>query len=378
MTTLSPTNHKNQVIKTSSEIELILGCACTHLDTSSTARMTSILHQHLNWKYIIQTAIFHKVTPLIYQTLNNHFSALVPKQILDQLLSYFQTNIRRNLFLTNQLLQLLTVFQLHKISAIPIKGPILAISCYGNLGLRQFNDIDILVRPQDAIKARDLLVAQGYQSTYKFTREEEISRLKSPYCKDNNYTHKLTGVNLDFHWQLLQKYLSFPIDYQQVWERHQLTSLAGQQIPNLSPEDHLLFLCMHGSRDRWNKLQLICDITNLIRAYPAINWGWVIAEAKNLGCWRRFLLGIILAKNLFSIEISGELLQIIKTEPTVQSLAAQITAQLFCPHDNSSTLFKNYIFDLNTRERLQDKLNYCFYQSILVIARNNNLFPAWI
>jgi len=50
-----------------------------------------------------------------------------------------------NFFLTKELLELLTLFEAHCIPASPYKGPALAIMAYGNLALRQFSDLNILV-----------------------------------------------------------------------------------------------------------------------------------------------------------------------------------------------------------------------------------------
>jgi hypothetical protein len=372
------THSENQEIKNRLEIELLLNSVRTHPDPSTTEQIKTLLEQDLDWTYIIQTATFHKVMPLLYQNLNTICPELVPKDILAELLYYFKANARRNLFLTNELLKLLNLFESHNLTVIPIKGPILAVSVYNNLALRQFGDIDILVRPQDAIIVRDLLVTQGFQNTYNHTREQEVARLKSPYCKDNNYTHKHTGVNLDLHWQLLQKYLSFPIAHELLWQRHSLITFAGKTVINLSPEDNLLFLCVHACRDRWNKLSLISDVAALIRVTPEINWDLLIKQAQVLGCWRRFLLGILLAKNLLGTDLPAEILPLIEAEPGLTAIKTQVRERLFIQTYKPPALWDRYLFDLNIRERLQDKAKYGIYQSILVTARSNKLFPAWI
>lgn len=368
----------NQEIKNRLEIELLLSSVRIHLDPDTTERIKIFLKQDLDWTYIIQTATFHKVVPLLYQNLNTICPELVPKNVLAEMLYYFKANAKRNLFLTNELLKLLNLFESHNLTVIPIKGAILAVSVHNNLALRQFGDIDILVRPQDVITARDLLVAQGFQNSYNHTREEEIARLKSPYCKDNNYTHKHTGVNLDLHWQLLQRYLSFPIDHEHLWQHHGLVTLAGKTVINLSPEDNLLFLCVHACRDRWNKLSLISDVAALISVSPDLNWDLLMKQAHTLGCWRRFSLGIILAKNLLGTNLPAEILLKVEAQPELQAMTTQVRERLFMQTYKPPSLWKRYLFDLITRERLQDKIKYGIYQSILVTARSNNLFPAWI
>ena len=55
-----------------------------------------------------------------------------------------------NLYLTQEMLKLLSAFRKKGIPAIPYKGPVLAQAVYGNVGLRQFGDLDITV-PEDCV-----------------------------------------------------------------------------------------------------------------------------------------------------------------------------------------------------------------------------------
>ncbi|MBW4614351.1 MAG: nucleotidyltransferase family protein [Desmonostoc vinosum HA7617-LM4] len=378
MNIISKPNIEVQEMQHSAEVELLLCCTRTQLDTSASERIKTLIQQNLNWAHIIKIAVFHKVMPLLYQSIVTTDPEILSQPALAQLIDYFQANVRHNLSLTSELIKLINLFETQGIFVIPIKGAILAVSAYGSIALRQFNDIDILVRQQDVLTAREILIAQGYESSYNFTKEQEVARLKSPYCKDNNYHHKYTGINIDFHWQLLQRYLSFPLEHKHLWERHTTVTLAGKAILNLSPEDNLLFLCIHGSRDRWNRLQLIADVAALIGVSANIDWGLVIKQANTLGCRRRLLLGMLLARNLLEIELPTEIIQKIQLEPEIKLLATEIRQKIFSQTDETHQLFNKSFFDLRIRERLQDKLQYSIYQSILVIARSNSFFPAWI
>jgi Uncharacterised nucleotidyltransferase len=81
---------------------------------------------------------------------------------LTALRHHFQVNALRNVFLAGTLLKLLRLLEAHGIAALPYKGPVLAALAYGNVAFRQFGDLDLLVRPQDADRAKALLWAQGY------------------------------------------------------------------------------------------------------------------------------------------------------------------------------------------------------------------------
>jgi len=107
--------------------------------------------------------------PLLYRSLKKTCQQAVPSTYLEQLRDLFLTNAARNVFLTAKLLELLDLFKENNIAALPFKGPVLAESIYGDISLRQFVDLDVLVHKRDALKARNLLLAHGYQPEIKCT-----------------------------------------------------------------------------------------------------------------------------------------------------------------------------------------------------------------
>ena len=63
----------------------------------------------------------------------------------------------------DQLSTLLRNFKAAGIPAIPYKGPALAATAYGNVGLRVFGDLDILIQKEDVPRAADMMTALGYR-----------------------------------------------------------------------------------------------------------------------------------------------------------------------------------------------------------------------
>ncbi len=80
-----------------------------------------------------------------------------------QLQAQFQAHARHNLLQTHTLLMLLDVFSRHGIPAVPYKRPLLGATLYGNLTLRPFCDLDVIVRKCDVRIAKELLIAQGFR-----------------------------------------------------------------------------------------------------------------------------------------------------------------------------------------------------------------------
>ena len=113
------------------EIELLLCCARTCVDSKTAARVEVLLRQGVDLAYLMRVARRHGLLPLVYWNL--HKVCPVPKAVLDQLRGYFRTNTVRNIILTEELIEILKLLKTQNILAIPFKGPLLAALAYRNL-----------------------------------------------------------------------------------------------------------------------------------------------------------------------------------------------------------------------------------------------------
>ena len=140
---------------------MLLLCARTEIDPRAEAQIRSMLLE-VDWDCLIAIAHQHRVLPLVYRSLTR-MNAAVPERAINRLRATFQANVRRNLFLCSELLRIIELFRENGIASIPYKGPIVASLVYGDISLRQFADLDVIVPIPDVTKARALLVARGYR-----------------------------------------------------------------------------------------------------------------------------------------------------------------------------------------------------------------------
>src|SRR5689334_10479117 len=127
------------------EVALLLSCARTEISPETAGRIRAFIQNGIDWTALIREATYHEVVPLLYHSLQTTCPEAVPEPVLAQLRTVFQATAWYNLCLTGELLTLLDLFATQGIAAIPYKGPILAAAVYGNLALRTFRDLDILV-----------------------------------------------------------------------------------------------------------------------------------------------------------------------------------------------------------------------------------------
>ena len=342
------------------EHELLLCCARTSRTSEIGARIKSLLKEELDWEYLLLTAHVHGMAPLLYWHLDAARPEGVPEDAFDRLQRHFRANSLQNLFLAGELVRLLKVFGAHGVPAVPYKGPALAASVYGNLALRQFIDLDVIVHRRDVPTAKELLVSLGYRPQYRLTPAQEAALLGSrgTYV----FTRCDEKSTVELHWEIVEHFSS-PLDLDQLRGRLGDVSLGGELIPVLSPEDTLLVLCAHGFKHLWERLGWVCDVSELIRTCPDMRWERVVARAEALGGERMLLLGLLLANGLLEAESPGWLLQRAHDDPAVKTLARRVCQRLFRGADGLAGLFEGDAYfrplHLKMNENLGDKLRYC-------------------
>jgi len=347
------------------EDEMLLCCARTDIDSDTTERIQTLLQGSVDWQYLVGAASTQGVKPLLCSVLSERCPKSVPKPILDQLQRYLQVHSLNNLFLTRELLRLLGGLEKIGISAIPWKGPVLAATAYGDVALRQFGDLDILVREQDAIRAKDLLLSSGYHLQYQGSVENEVAfhSLRQVY----ELVRQDGRVAVELHWAITSQTFYFPLDPASLWNEVETVSLDGTPVRNLGTEDLLIVLCVHGAKHHWGKLMWISDIAELLRAYSKnIDWTRLRSRASALGGWRMLCVGLLLAHDLLGADVPKDVLQAMQAEPKAPFLAAEVRSRLFA--GGPLMAVERPTFYIQLRERAQDRMRCRLYLAYRMLA----------
>ena len=146
-----------------------------------------------------------------------------------------------------------------------------------------------------------------------------------------------------------------------VWERCETVSLAGATVTALSPEDLLLFLCVHGSKHGWRCLQWLCDVAQLVRSHATMDWGLVMEQTKTFGCQRALFLCLFLAEDILGTPIPHEIKQKTQHDPLTVRLAGQVTRRLLEGPLIVPGIWEKTLFGLQLMERVQDRISYCVH-----------------
>jgi hypothetical protein len=245
----------------------------------------------LDWPAVIDLAREHLILPVVARVLDDAGTAPAG------LNASARTIARSNLALAAELLRLLEIFESAGVEAVPIKGPALAEQVYGDVGLRTFYDLDVLIRREDVLRTRGLLEARGYQLTSALHWNSPSAALRA---RDSQLTfeHPDRRVPIDVHWSLLPNYFPPALKAGDVWPNLRTAKFAGHTVLALAPEHLLLFLAVHAAKHQWERLQWICDIACLLRAKPELDRNLVLRQAAASGTARILSISLQLATEL--------------------------------------------------------------------------------
>ena len=305
---------------------LLLCCARTVAAPHVVARLRELAGAQVDWEYLFLLARRHSVVPLLYLQLQRHASDLVPEEQLHKLKQHYLENSARNTVLTAELCRLIGLFADSGIEAIPYKGPVLSLFAYGDLAVRRFVDLDVIVKKTDVLKARDILLAEGYAPAKSLSLTQQELLLRTQH--NMQFSRENRRWIIELHWEVAPHLFASSVSAEHIWQDLISIDVNGIELKTLSADDLLFSLCVHGSRHLWERLSWICDVAELIRRHQ-FNWIKLLERAATADNERMFLLGIHLAQELLDAPLPDEVQQRCNSDEQLKVLAANVIEHLF-------------------------------------------------
>lgn len=338
----------------SAEASLVLCSATTVATPSRTARASELAAQVRDWDRVIEVARRHAVLPLVHRYLKLECPT-VPQEGMSRLTTEWQFVALYNRHLAAELVRLLALLKAAGIAAVAFKGPVLAAMAYGSIELRQFSDLDILVRQADLPQVAEILTAERYLSPH--TRREGLATGYFQESEDAFFAPGGMGA-VDVHWKVTPRAFRFAPDEEAFWHRAHAVDLEVGSVTAIAPEDLLLYLCVHAAKHGWIALGSICDVVETIRARPAIDLKAMLDEATTLGSRRMFLTGILLAHEIVGAPIPEDIVAIARRDRAVESLARRVASQLFSGAGPGRSQFDPWEVPIRSIESTRARMRY--------------------
>lgn len=279
------------------EIDLLLCCARKTLDDYISARVAQLLQQQIDWPQLIHLADENGLLPLLCHHLAQ-FSDTISPDWLASVREANRENTMRTLFLTAELLRINERLRQRGIPSLPYKGPILAQMAYGDATLRQFDDLDIVVRQSSMMQVYNEMDSLGYMP--RFSRERFLAGHGENVPGEYVFVHNVHRAIVEFHTEATLRHFPRAPQLESMLNRATAISMNNQPVSTFSLPDTLLMLCVHGAKDFWSRLVWVADIAALIPTLAKADWEIILSQAKECHSERMVELGLWLAMSLFN------------------------------------------------------------------------------
>ena len=340
------------------EMSLLLHCAAGDDSAESAGALRRLARDVSDWQAFIQLASRHALIPLVAQELALAASDVVPAAVIAELRARSQQGVMRSLQLSGELVDAVHAMSAFGADPMPFKGPTLAVLVYGSLSLRQYEDLDILVRRQEVERARKALLSLGYSPVSPYNESQRVSIRRSGHHEQ--FVNPATHSTIELHWSLNNRALSRDSFEHQWWENRQSVSIGGLELHTLGVEQMLLYLCMHGGKHSWGRLSWLCDFQRALRAYPDAYWSRVWALARENGAARMVEIGLLLVESV----VDGGVLTAAASQgrspdPEAKGISELLAGRLRDQATGQSAV--DFRVQLRARERKRDRLRYTWH-----------------
>ncbi|MFL5580758.1 MAG: nucleotidyltransferase family protein [Gemmatimonadaceae bacterium] len=346
-----------------SHVALLLACADTMPDVAEPARVRALAAHVTDWPALIALAHRHRMMPLLHAHVGMHAADLVPVAVLEELHDYFVANAARNLMLSAELHEVLALLGANGIRVLPYKGPGLAQCVYGNITYRTMKDLDLLVEPGDLVRVAALLRTRGYKAP--------PAVLCAPLFRGFEYQYALwrpgDEAMIELHWTIVPRTIARPLGIDDFWDSRIDVSVLQRPLPNPSHEDTLLILAIHGAKHRWERLEWICGLAQLIHSKP-LDWYRMLDRAAGWRCARMVRTGLLLAHGWLGAPVPALVLTEARADRHAAALADEAAHLLFAqPNATRATGLRH--FQLRLQESVADRARHVAYRCMIAGAR---------
>jgi len=306
----------------------------------------------VDWQRVFELAKIHCVTPIICRFIAENGAASIPETATSIARKQFLEIWRRNTKFARALVETTRAIEAEGFPVIALKGPAFALQAWGDPAMREYSDLDLLVKPRHLPEVAKLLAARGYRARR--------------YAPDDNYGAAFfdfeseftiaDGVAIDLHIKLAPSYFPAGIDSERLWQNIVRVEMEGASVATSNPIDSARFVAAHAAKHGWRCLGFVSDFAALASSVQ-LDWQALFDETGSQS--RRMLsVGVILAREMCGARIPAEFAAVARRDRVAACLAHDIRARMFETSADSLSLFHDWVVPLRSIEGTAVRLRY--------------------
>jgi hypothetical protein len=335
-----PNTAADQTNALSAEWLALLQCANPQF---SADRLSVCLRKPFDWSHLLILAEDQGLLALLTKRLGELGEDVAPSEIHQELRDAARAQTLFTLSLTAELFRVLDRFAAPGIEVLLTKGPVLSARCYGDPGLRQYTDLDLVLRNADIERATEAMMALSYDPKIPL-QAIRTGRIPGEYV----FFQRGTKLLVELHTERTFRYHPKPLSIEKLFERQARVRFDGRDVPALSVEDELILICIHGAKHFWERLMWIADVAALV-THQSVDWNRAILVAREVQAERMLRVGLLLATNVTGAKLPGNVVDKISSDVPAVRVAARIARRLPVVNDEPFGLLERAAFRIRMR-----------------------------
>lgn len=301
------------------------------------------LFSGVDWPRLLLLAEEHRVIGQLAACLSNA-DIMVQTENKQLLLERRRSQNFLTLRLIAELFRLLDMLGKEGISALVIKGPVLAVRAYADPSVRAYGDLDLLVRQRDIRRATELMIASGYEEAVSLTAID-AGKIPGQYL----FSKRDSKLLVELHNDLTLRYFPSPLPIEDFFARQVRQCLDGHEVPAPCVEDELVLVCVHGTKHFWERLSWIADVAGLVLQQTSIDWERAASTARRVKAEHLLHTGLHLAADVLRAELPEAVSSRVRKDGVAAKLAARALRWLPAAGYAPPGLFERAAFRLRMR-----------------------------
>ena len=251
----------------------------------------------------------------------------------------------RNIMLNKEFCGIIDCFSNDNIPVMGLKG-ISLIQDVIDPGERYVGDIDILVKPENVLKAAELLRELGYSGSDEyFDPEKPYSIYLNSLTFSRSYE---SSYYVHLHWHILNTTLPlfmYDIDMDRIWQEAEHREIEGRGLLFPSPAHSIVYLSIHAFNHSYRKLSLLDDLMRLIEFYRGrLDWENIIETADKWGAKVPLYCSLALVRKIYELGELDPVLADIWSRRKLQSVEKIINAVENDKAGTHNMVFPAYVY----------------------------------
>jgi len=319
--------------------------------------LNSLIPLIVDWDSLQKNIIERGIRPLFFKKLPLLSAAsLIPADVSTKLQQSYYRTLSRSMLLYDAFEKISIIFNSNGIQVIALKGIYLSEKLYGDIALRQFSDIDLLVRKEDGEKCLEILKELGYRS-----HEQSITDNGGSLSEIIHYPAMvLNEVSVEIHIKLHRKTEQYSLILDELWKNALPINFNKFQCFTLGFNDLIIYLCIHLDKHfRSNQVQFtsLSDITNILTNFSGtIDWNLLAEDCRRYKCEDVVFKYIVLTHDYFNALVPDSVIYQYKHLITTKDL--QLFHSYLTGFIGLKSNITSHVINLNQLKSFSPKVQY--------------------